>query len=286
MNQAQHPDTEDVLGRRLVAERLVTGEAVEIEAAPASPLLRAIATVIDFTLYFLVCLSLFIATTHQFGPDTDSQRFIAVTVLVVCITVLCPFIVELVSAGRSVGKYATGLRVVRDDGGPVAARHVLIRTVTAVIELWLTFGIVAFLFTLFSPRSKRGGDLLAGTYVVATAHSAGITLPLVCPPELEQWARQADVHRLPPQLALAGRRLLLAGGEGALAQRAVVARQLAAQFERYVSPPPPWGTHPERFLAATLTARRDREYVFLRNQAQRRQQESNQLERGVYGIGA
>lgn len=269
-----------------MAERLVTGEAVEIEAAPASPVLRAIATVIDFALHFLVCFCLFALVVKWLALHTDVQVFIAVTVLFIAATVLCPFTVELVSGGRSVGKYATGLRVVRDDGGPVAARHVLLRTVTAVAELWLTLGIVAFLFTLFSPRSKRGGDLLAGTYVVATAHSAGSTLPLVCPPELEQWARQADVRRLPPHLALAGRRLLLTGGQGALAHREVVARQLAAQFEPYVSPPPPWGTHPERFLAATLTARRDREFAYLLRQEGRRQQESDQLERSIYGIGA
>ena len=39
-----------------------------------------------------------------------------------------------------------------------------------------------------------------------------------------------------------------------------VAQGRVGEIERYVAPGPPPGTHPERFLAAVLAERRDREY--------------------------
>src|SRR5690606_38898174 len=85
--------------------------------------------------------------------------------------------------------------------------------------------------------------------------------PLLMPPELEDWARTADIRAMPDGVALAARRFLDRTGTLDPASRDQLGRQLAARVEPLVAPPPPWGTHPERFLAAVLVARRDREYA-------------------------
>src|SRR5690606_2026122 len=77
-----------------------------------------------------------------------------------------PIAVETLSHGRSLGKLACGLRVVRDDGGPVRFRHALVRGLIGVIEILMTLGVVACIASLVSARGRRLGDVFAGTIVV------------------------------------------------------------------------------------------------------------------------
>lgn len=163
--------------------------------------------------------------------------------------------------GRSLGKLAMGIRIVRDDGGPVRARHAIIRALTGVLEMWLTAGGIALLASLAHPQGKRIGDLLAGTYAVRVRGGQKALPPLLMPPELAGWVHAADIRRLPDGLALAARQFLGRAARLHEASRARLGTELAAEIEGYVAPGPPPGTHPERFLAAVLTERRDREYA-------------------------
>ena len=113
--------------------------------------------------------------------------------------------VETLTRGRSVGKMMMGLRVVRDDGGPIRMRHSLVRALAMVfLDLWVTSGVVGGLSALASSRSKRMGDHLAGTIVVgeriprhATAHQE-----ISMPPPLAGWAAGLDLVAVPDGLAL------------------------------------------------------------------------------------
>ncbi len=91
-----------------------------------------------------------------------------------------PIAVETLSHGRSLGKMACGLRVVRDDGGPIRFRHSLVRGLIGVIEILMTFGVVACIASLVSARGRRLGDVFAGTLVVrerVPAPAAGFLPP-------------------------------------------------------------------------------------------------------------
>ena len=77
-----------------------------------------------------------------------------------------PIAVETLSHGRSLGKLACGLRVVRDDGGPIRFRHALVRGAMGVVEILMTFGVIACIASLVSARGRRLGDVFAGTLVV------------------------------------------------------------------------------------------------------------------------
>ena len=61
------------------------------------------------------------------------------------ITVVLPTTVDTLTRGRSLGKLAMGIRIVRDDGGPLVFRQSLVRALVGIVELWLTLGTVALI---------------------------------------------------------------------------------------------------------------------------------------------
>ena len=229
-----------------------------LELKPANTVQRLLGGLIDLAIYGVVGGAMLLGLSRL----VQNMAHLSILVVVVSVTmmVVLPTTVETVSRGLSAGKLAVGLRVVRDDGGPVRFRQSLVRAMLGVVEIWLTFGGLATITAIINRRSKRLGDLLAGTYAIQVRGAETAMAPLLMPPELERWAAVADIRRLPDSLAMHARTYLSRTGSLRPEVRGLIGRQLAAATEPYVSPPPPWGTNPERFVAAVLVARRDREY--------------------------
>jgi uncharacterized RDD family membrane protein YckC len=76
---------------------------------------------------------------------------------------------EVLGGGRTPGKRALGLRVVRTDGAPVGLPESLARNALRAIELPLGYAPGVLLVAL-GPRRQRLGDLVAGTLVVRERH--------------------------------------------------------------------------------------------------------------------
>lgn len=263
---------------------IITGEAVALEMRPASVFSRVLAAALDILVY----AALAVGATSVLGalPPTDDAALAAFTITTVAlITVIVPTTVETLSRGRSLGKLAAGLTIVRDDGGPVRFRQALTRALLGVGELWLTAGGLALISAILHPKGKRLGDIAAGTYAVRVRTGAGSVPPLAMPPELAGWALRADIRALPDGVALTARRFLGRASQLSPRSREALGRALAARIEPLVSPPPPWGTPPERFLAAVLVARRDREYALGMRAAERVVEESERVRRLPFGIG-
>lgn len=199
--------------------------------------------------------------------------------------VVIPLLVELLSGGRSLGRMVTGARVVRDDGGTVRLRHCLVRTLLAVVEIWGTWAVPALCASIVSKRGKRFGDMLAGTYVVREHHRSLAAPPLLMPPELAQWAAGTDLRALPGNLSLTARTFLQRASSLVPSSRHQLGLELASQVQGYVSPPPPAGTHPERFLAAVLTERRNRELVLESRDRRLEEDVLRDMARPPYGVG-
>ena len=178
-----------------------------------------------------------------------------------------------------------GLRIVRDDGGPAHPYQSFVRAICAPFEVLFTSGMVAMVVMLFSKRSKRIGDMLAGTY--AAQEDNIITSPpvLIMPPELRYWARGADIRELPTHLSLSAYTFLQRASSLDLRHRASLGQALADQVSGLVSPPPPPHTHPERLLAAVLVERRDREYFLNLQRERRHQQQQSAAAQLPYGLG-
>lgn len=240
---------------------IVIGEGVALDARPASFATRLVAAVLDLVVYAVVAFVTMLALV-SWGEGLDEAAFAAAIVTwLVTLLVVVPATIETLTRGRSLGKLAMKLRIVRDDGGPIRLRHAVVRALVGVLELWFTAGAVALLTSLVHPRGKRLGDILAGTYAVRASGAQRALPPVVMPAELSRWARTADIARLPDGLALRARQFLGRAGSLHPGSRVRLGRELAGEVEHYVAPGPPTGTHPERFLAAVLAERRDREYV-------------------------
>ncbi|MGO1316639.1 MAG: RDD family protein [Cellulomonadaceae bacterium] len=253
---------------------IVTGEGVVIDARPASFATRMLAIALDLVAVFLLLIALIWAVGFTRVEVSEQILRILMVVLVVSVTVVVPTAVETLSRGRSLGKWAAGIRVIRDDGGPVRFRQAFIRALAGVGELWFTAGSVGLIASLLNDKGKRLGDLLAGTYVVRTRGGASTSVTVAMPPQLASWAHGADMLRLPDGLALAIRQFLARADKLAPGARVRLGQELAGRLEHQVAPGPPPGTHPEMFMMAVLAERRSRDWDSARNaQARARAQE-------------
>ncbi|WP_125774417.1 RDD family protein [Antribacter gilvus] len=266
---------------------ILIGEGVVLDARPASFVTRALAGLLDFVVIGVTLLVFVLVTGEWLLPEvvmgTDAGLIVYV-VLTVTVTIGVPTTIETLSRGRSLGKLAAGIRVVRDDGGPVRFRHAFVRALVGLMELWATFGGLAALVSLTNHRGKRLGDIVAGTYAIRVRGARQVAAPVVMPPHLAGWAHTADMRRLPDGLALAARRLLGRADRLATPSRARLAVDLAARVERYVAPGPPPGTHPEAFLHAVLAERRDREWASAQREQNRAKEQAVLLHRLPYAV--
>ncbi|WP_029253138.1 RDD family protein [Paraoerskovia marina] len=240
----------------------VIGEGVVLDMRVSSFVVRAMSTLIDVAVVVAVLIGVVVVADDSLAALLDSAYAVPFAVtLVALVTVGVPVIVETATRGRSLGKWLLGIRVVRDDAGPVRARHAATRALVGVGELWLTAGSVAIVASLSNDRGKRLGDILAGTYVVRVRSGARDHGPAPMPMLLAPWARTADVAQLPDDLALAARTFLGRAERLAPLSRARLADDLARRTLPFVAPGPPPGTPPEEFLAAVVATRRERELV-------------------------
>jgi uncharacterized RDD family membrane protein YckC len=170
-----------------------------------------------------------------------------------------PVAFETLTRGRSLGKMALGLRVLREDGGPVRFRHAFVRGLLGVVEIWLTFGAVALIASLASAQGRRVGDYLAGTVVVHERMPVRSSPVAMMPPQLAGWAARLDLSRVPDDLALAVRQFLARAPELSPPVRDQMGASLAAALAQVTAPPPPPGVPVWAFLSAVIAERRNRE---------------------------
>lgn len=124
-----------------------------------------------------------------------------------CIGLFYFIVLEVKSAGQSIGKRVVGLRVIRVDGRPLDVRSIVIRNLTRIQESGISIAafaaiimlhpswsfyagaaaITGFIFTslfpLFSIRNQRLGDFLAGTAVIEEPSPIAFSfVPVDAPP--------------------------------------------------------------------------------------------------------
>lgn len=245
---------DDVYG----ATPLVTGDAVVLELRPAGFATRTAALAIDIIVQVIALIALGVVVLW-IGSTVDPAATAAISLgTSILILVGYPTAFESISRGRSLGKMAMGLRVVGTDGSPERFRQALARALSAVVEIWMTSGLVALLTSMINRDGRRVGDFVAGTMVVEerTGGRRDQTIPM--PPQLAGWAAQAELSRLTPETANAARQYVMRYGELAEHTRHELGSELANAVAAQVSPPPPPGTTPPVFLAAVLAERRHR----------------------------
>ena len=255
----------------LAGDDLVTGEAVALDMPAAALGLRALSGALDVFLTVSIGGMMAALVMAQVTSSLDPAAAAGVGVLItVLLLVVYPTVMETVS-GRTVAKMMLGLRTLRDDGGPISFRHALTRHLVGLIEVYALLGSPALVCGLLNRRSKRLGDLAAGTYVVRDRIRPPWPKTGVVPPPLARWAATADIAPLPDQLALSIRELLARAPQIRPQPRLQLANSLARQAMAHVAPGPPLGTPPEVFLEALLVERGRRDWARLqRDDALRR----------------
>ncbi|QHY95855.1 RDD family protein [Streptomyces sp. S4.7] len=239
---------------------LVTGDAVVLGLRPAKLPSRALAVVIDL----VVVWAAYIAVSIVLAIATDSLDTAAVAALAVAsfllIPVGVPIAVETLSHGRSLGKLACGLRVVRDDGGPIRFRHALVRGAIGVVELLMSFGVIASIASLVSARGRRVGDLFAGTLVVRERVPAD-RAPAVPPPPPWLVGRFSglDLSSVPDDLWLAVRQYLTRMRQLDPGVGWSMSERLASDLAARTGVPLPHGVPPAAYLAAVVNERQARD---------------------------
>jgi uncharacterized RDD family membrane protein YckC len=245
------------------ADGLVTGEAVPVDLRIAQLPSRMLAFFVDAIVQIGLLVAAIFAITSLVG-SVDSAYVVGLVLLAVIACLIgYPVLWETLSHGRSLGKLAMGLRVVRDDGGAARFRHALGRGLVGFVEIWMLEGVPALLCSLFNGRGKRFGDLLAGTVLVRERIPRPASGPPIrVDPALVPWVSTADLSRVPDSLALAMRQFLTRCRTLTNEARGQLGRRLLADVWPYLAPAPP-PAHPEDVIAAIVAERRRREELRL-----------------------
>jgi uncharacterized RDD family membrane protein YckC len=149
-----------------------TPERVELHYILANIGNRFLAAAIDHILQLLLVglVLLLVYWMRRWGILVD-----AFGVWVVALTVLVLFAIywgyftlfETFWNGQTPGKRMLKLRVVREDGRPIRFFEAFVRNLLRIVDISPPFSYAIGVATIiFNPRSKRIGDLVAGTVVV------------------------------------------------------------------------------------------------------------------------
>jgi uncharacterized RDD family membrane protein YckC len=239
--------------------QVVTGEAVALELRTAGAGSRGIAAGIDFAVTgALLIVPLIIVAAVSSSVDSATT---ATLVLVVYVGTILgyPVLMETLWHGRTLGKAAMGLRVVRDDGGPIRFRHAFVRGLVGVVvdKPGVTASVAAFVPMLATARNKRFGDVMAGTIVLSERVPGAVDVAVTMPPPLAGWAAGLDLAAVDDGLALRARQLLLRASQlSPVALRQLqqgVAQDLVARVGAAPDGAPDWAV-----LAAVVAERRRR----------------------------
>lgn len=247
---------------------VVSGEAVELEVRVARIGSRMLAFLLDVVLQAGVLLLLLLATVvgltvvfRDFSQDLMAGAFVVVAVAGF---VVYPVLVETLTGGRSVGKLALGLRVVREDGGPIRFRHALTRNLVGLAVEWpglvmlSAAWLICLAHMLANPQGRRFGDLAAGTIVIHERTPASWGWVPTMPPALAGWATTLDLTGLDDDLALAVRHYLARNRRIKEPARTRLGYTLASEVAAQTTPPPPPDTPGWAYLAAVLAERHRR----------------------------
>ncbi|MGQ9675329.1 MAG: RDD family protein [Chloroflexota bacterium] len=152
---------------------LTTPENVPIDFELAGVGSRFAAALIDNLILFavevglLIVASIFAALVPPLAATSASIWVIALVTLLLFATLIgYPLLFELIWNGQTPGKRLIGIRMVRDDGGPITGTAAVIRNVVRIIDFLPAYYIIGIIVMLIDRKSRRLGDLAAGTLCV------------------------------------------------------------------------------------------------------------------------
>ena len=236
--------------------RVVTPEAVPLAIDIAGLGSRMIALLVDLLIQAPIVIAIAIAAAAS-GDNVALQ----VVYLFLVFAVLWGYfpLFEGMWQGRTPGKRAQSLRVVRTDGQPVRFINVLVRNLLRVVDVLPGNYAVAVIAAAVTARSQRLGDLAAGTIVVRERSFAPpAPMQLAPAPSHVEGGRGMDVAGLGEREYAVVRAFLQRRLQLAPEARATLAAQLASQLRDRVGVGAGQALDDESFLEALAVAYRER----------------------------
>ncbi|HEX3469001.1 MAG TPA: RDD family protein [Candidatus Elarobacter sp.] len=151
-----------------------TGEAVALRYELAGLGSRFLAVVVDMIAQTVLAIVLLIAFSFarpvlfriRLSGNLEAWLIAGMIAFLFLVFFGWFIVFEIWWSGRSPGKRALGLRVVRDGGFPIDAGASIIRNIVRIVEFGFGFYLLSAISTLVSRENKRLGDFAAGTIVV------------------------------------------------------------------------------------------------------------------------
>ena len=138
-----------------------TTQNINIEFKLASVGDRILATLIDFTIFFvylMVCIFVINRTGLYYSRTAQTLYYLPL--------MFYSLVCEIFFQGRSFGKMITKIQVVKLNGEQAKFVDYLLRWVFRVVDLFLCFGLVALITIVVNGKGQRVGDLAAATTVI------------------------------------------------------------------------------------------------------------------------
>jgi len=161
---------------------------------------RGIAFVIDF---IVMVMAYYVIIMFTAIGGASSEYFYILTALPLFLFYSLFF--EIFNNGRSIGKLALGIKVVKIDGKQPTLREYFLRWAFRIIDIYFSAGLVASLLISSSRNAQRLGDSLANTTVIKLNPSISLDLPGL----LKMHAKRSSEVTYPQVLRLSEEQVML-----------------------------------------------------------------------------
>ncbi|MCC7454415.1 MAG: RDD family protein [Crocinitomix sp.] len=144
-----------------------TSHNISIDYEAATVLNRGLALFVDLLVmlgYWLI-MTLFLVTVG-FSFIFSDMMTVAMYILVLLPIMFYSLISEFLMKGQTIGKLATGIRVVNLNGENASLNDYTLRWTFRIIDFWFSAGAIGALFVSTTEKGQRLGDILAQTAVV------------------------------------------------------------------------------------------------------------------------
>ncbi len=152
--------------------QIETAQHVLLNYEPAKVGDRILATIIDtivMVAYYFTSTIAFLFFSIELSSEASPGVFFFVIIAVIILPIfLYHLVLELIWEGKTIGKWAMGIRVVKIDGSNPKITSYLLRWILRPIDIGLSSGMVALLTVIINGKGQRLGDIAAKTCVVKT----------------------------------------------------------------------------------------------------------------------
>jgi uncharacterized RDD family membrane protein YckC len=145
--------------------QFVTPEAVALRADLAGIGSRFAAALLDGVIQSVVLFALGVSAAEVEGD----AGLIILVISSFAMLILYPMVLEGATGGKTIGKMALRIRIVKADGTPITAAAVVIRNLFRVVDILPAVYAVGLITMVITPRGQRLGDLAAGTVAIYDA---------------------------------------------------------------------------------------------------------------------